>query len=97
MPNQIPETTNTENWKEPTGPLPFRMTNDYLFKYLLQSEEDVLKAIVCSYRDLNPDDIRSIYVMNAIQISDEIADKKMMSSSTTHFSQNPRNFMPLIG
>ena len=49
-----------------TGPLPFRMTNDYLFKVLLQTNTTVLKAIICSFTQLKLEDIKEIIVTNPV-------------------------------
>ncbi|MCM1538541.1 MAG: Rpn family recombination-promoting nuclease/putative transposase [bacterium] len=49
-----------------TGPLPFTLTNDYMFKIVFQSDPDILSALLCSLLDLNPEDIRSIVIANAL-------------------------------
>jgi predicted transposase/invertase (TIGR01784 family) len=70
--------TAEEAWEALSGPLPFRMTSDYLFKYLLQTETDVLKAIICAFLDIMREDIRKITVLNAIKLSDDPAGKEMI-------------------
>ena len=37
-----------DGWKNLTGELPVKMTNDYLFRALLQSDNETLKAILSS-------------------------------------------------
>jgi predicted transposase/invertase (TIGR01784 family) len=54
------------------------MTSDYLFKFLLQSDQDVLKAMVCAYLDIVPDEIRSIRVVNPLSLSDDPRKKEMI-------------------
>jgi predicted transposase/invertase (TIGR01784 family) len=54
------------------------MTSDYLFKFLLQSDPDVLKALVCSYLDIVPDEIRSIHVVNPLSLADDPQKKEMI-------------------
>jgi predicted transposase/invertase (TIGR01784 family) len=65
-------------WESLTGPLPLRMTSDYLFKYLLQSDADVLQAIICAYLDINSNNIRNIQVINTISLADDPAKKEMI-------------------
>jgi predicted transposase/invertase (TIGR01784 family) len=54
------------------------MTSDYLFKYLLQTENDVLNAIICAFLDIEESDIRKTTVLNAIKLSDDPAGKEMV-------------------
>jgi predicted transposase/invertase (TIGR01784 family) len=54
------------------------MTSDYLFKFLLQSDTDVLKALICAYLDISFADIRKIQVTNSITLSDNPAGKEMI-------------------
>ena len=39
---------NQLNYKNATGNIPFNMTNDYMFRALLQSSKGTLKGIVCA-------------------------------------------------
>lgn len=45
-----------------TGPLPVKLTNDYLFRALLQTNEHVLKGLTASLLHLNIGDIHSIRI-----------------------------------
>jgi hypothetical protein len=85
--NILPQ-TETYPWLSFTGPLPFRMTSDYLFKFLLQSNTEVLKALICAYLDISFADIRKIQVTNSITLS--ISDFWTIRSSrkARNFSQN---------
>ncbi|MCR5728037.1 MAG: hypothetical protein K6G24_11290 [Lachnospiraceae bacterium] len=42
-----------------TGPVAIRLTNDYLFKTLLQENDLVLKSLICSLLHLEQDQIKS--------------------------------------
>ena len=49
--------------KIPTsGPLSIPMTNDYLFRALLQKNNHVLKGLVCSLLHLSPEEVRSVTI-----------------------------------
>ena len=63
---------------ELSGTLPFRMTSDILFKIMMQEDTEVLKAIVCSYLDLDTEDIRDIVISNPISLNDDIQGKEMI-------------------
>lgn len=68
----------SSDWSALTGPLPFRMTNDLLFKILLQNKTSVLKALICSYLDLSPSDIKDVCVTNTISLKEDILAKEMI-------------------
>jgi hypothetical protein len=42
------------------GALPYKLTNDYLFRALLQKNQRVLKALLCSLLHLEEKDIVSV-------------------------------------
>lgn len=72
---------------ERTGKLTFTLTNDYLFKVILQRNETVLRALLCSLLGLRPKAIRSIVIANpiepgaAIGSKDAILDIKLILNS----------------
>lgn len=66
------------SWNNLTGALPFRMTNDFLFKILLQENNAVLKAIICAYLDMDSNEIRQIRITNTISLKDDLDAKEMV-------------------
>ena len=60
---------------ERTGKLPFMLTNDYMFKVVLQTDETILCALLCSLLDLTPGDIHSIVITNPFVPGTTIKDK----------------------
>ena len=64
------------DWKKLTGPLPMKMTNDYLFRALLQADEKTLKAIIISVLRLKNEDVQSVLVTNPIKLGEGIDDKE---------------------
>ena len=60
---------------ERTGELPFMLTNDYMFKVVLQTDETILCALLCSLLDLTPGDIHSIVITNPFVPGATIKDK----------------------
>lgn len=57
------------------GPLPYRLTNDYLFRALLQENNNVLKGLICSLLHLHPSAISSAVIMNPIELGASITQK----------------------
>ena len=54
------------------------MTNDYLFRALLQQDENVLKSLLCSLLHLHPDHVRSVAILNPIQLGKKIDEKEFI-------------------
>ena len=61
-----------------TGKLKIPLTNDYMFKALMQENESVLKGLLCSLLSLKEDDIVSTEITNSIILGDDITDKTFM-------------------
>lgn len=58
-----------------SGPLAIPMTNDYLFRALLQQNNKVLKGLICSLLHLSPDEVFSVEIMNPIELGASMNDK----------------------
>ena len=50
----------------------YHMTNDYLFKALLQKNERVLRGLICSLLHLKPDELRSTEIQNPFILSSQL-------------------------
>ncbi|MDE6530853.1 MAG: Rpn family recombination-promoting nuclease/putative transposase, partial [Lachnospiraceae bacterium] len=57
------------------GVIPIRMTNDYLFRALMQRNSNVLKSLICSLLHLDLDDVTSVTILNPIELGETIDDK----------------------
>ena len=53
----------------------YTLTNDYLFRATLQKSKNALKQLICSILGLKYDDIRSIEIMNPIELGKSIEAK----------------------
>ncbi len=60
------------------GPVPIRMSNDYLFRSLLQSNKKVLTGLICSLLHLDFEDVRSVEVTNPIELGTAIIEKTFL-------------------
>ena len=66
-----------DDWKKLTGPLPVKMTNDYLFRALLQADEKTLKAMVASVLHIRVQDVTEIVVTNPIELGETVDSKEL--------------------
>jgi predicted transposase/invertase (TIGR01784 family) len=65
------------NYKEATGKIAYGMTNDYMFKIVLESNHEVLKALICALLHLLITDI-SIEVRNPITPGEPVGSKEFI-------------------
>ena len=63
MNNQI-----LESFMSATGKIDYTMTNNYMFRYILQKHEKVLRGLICSLLHLKSEDIQSIEIKNPINL-----------------------------
>ncbi len=61
-----------------SGPLTIPMTNDYLFRALLQRNNHVLKGLICSLLHLCPDEVKSVKITNPIVLGNALDDKTLI-------------------
>lgn len=59
-----------------TGNILYHMTNDYMFRAVLQKNKKVLEGLVCSLLRLSPSDIQSLEITNPIELGAAIKDKE---------------------
>lgn len=62
-------------WEEAKGPLAIPMTNDYLFRALMQRNNKVLKGLICALLHLSPNEVISVEITNPIELGAAIDDK----------------------
>ncbi len=58
-----------------TGPLVVPLTNDYLFRALLQKNNKVLRGLICSLLHLSLKDVHTAVITNPIELGTTIDDK----------------------
>lgn len=58
-----------------SGTLAIPMTNDYLFRALLQRNNNVLKGLICSLLHLAPEEVDSVEITNPIELGTSVTDK----------------------
>ncbi len=59
-----------------SGPLRFNMTNDYMFRAVLQTNNKVLRGLICSLLHLSEKDVISVEITNPIILGEAIDNKE---------------------
>lgn len=63
------------SYTDTTGVIQYNMTNDYMFRYILQKNEKVLRGLICALLNLKPEQIKSVEIQNPIDLSKSITGK----------------------
>ncbi len=71
-----------------SGPLLIPMTNDYLFRALLQRNNTVLKSLICSLMHLLPEEVSSVEITNPIELGTAINDKTFILDIKINLNDN---------
>lgn len=66
---------NNTDWRNATGPIDYNMTNDYMFRMVLQSSKKVLKGLISSMMYIPTNDINSVEILNPIEPGKSIDGK----------------------
>ena len=61
-----------------SGPLDISLVNDYLFRALLQKNNNVLKALIASLLHMNLSDIKYVKIENEIVLGEQTKDKEFI-------------------
>lgn len=67
----IRKTANVK-WK---GKIRYRLTNDYMFRAVMQKNKNVLKHLVCAILDISVDTVEELDICNPIELGEEINSK----------------------
>lgn len=59
------------------GKIPYNMTNDYMFRTVLQANNKVLRGLICSLLHLEESEVHSVTVTNPIVLGTAIHDKEI--------------------
>ncbi len=67
--------TQATTFRNATGKIDYTMTNDYMFRAVLQENEKVLTGLICSLLHLARSDVRSVVILNPIELGKAIDDR----------------------
>ena len=62
-------------YQNATGAIAHNMTNDYMFRYILQKNEKVLRGLISSLLHLDPNSIKKLTIQNPINLAEDIKGK----------------------
>ena len=61
-----------------TGPIEYKLTNDYLFRAVFQKNTHVLKGLICSLLNLKEAEIQSVEIQNPIKLGESFEEKDII-------------------
>lgn len=61
-----------KNWK---GAIRYRLTNDYMFRAVMQKNKNVLKHLICAIIGIEADTVTELDICNPIELGEEINSK----------------------
>lgn len=67
-----------QSFMEARGFIQYNMTNNYMFRYILQKYNNILKGLICSLLHLNPKNIKSIEIKNPIDLAGDVSGKEFI-------------------
>lgn len=66
------------SYTEAKGVIEYNMTNNYMFRYILQQNKKVLTGLICALLHLKPENVRDIVVTNPIDLAGDVSGKEFI-------------------
>lgn len=66
------------SYAEASGAIRYNMTNNYMFRYILQKNKKVLKGLICALLHLRPEEIIEIEITNPIDLAGDVSGKEFI-------------------
>lgn len=63
-------------FRDVSGPIPYNMTNDYMFRAVLQSNNKVLRGLICALLHLSLQEVASVEIANPVLLGETVTDKE---------------------
>ena len=76
------------SYQEATGVIRYKMTNDYMFRFILQKNQNVLRGLICSLLHLKSEDIKKIEITNPINLSENVVGKEFIMDINIRLNDN---------
>ncbi len=70
------------------GKVEFKLTNDYMFRAVFQTNKVALKGLLCALLHMDEHDIRNIEIKNPIELGKSITDKEFRLDIKIHLNNN---------
>ena len=78
------------SFQDATGPIDFRLTNDYIFKRILEKNEDVLRELIRTLLHLNMGEITHLHILNPIMPGDTLSERGIVLDVNVEINHNTR-------
>lgn len=66
------------SYMDATGVIEYKMTNNYMFRFILQKNQKVLKGLIASLLHLDPTKIRKVEIRNPINLAEDVSGKEFI-------------------
>lgn len=66
------------SYMDATGVIEYKMTNNYMFRFILQKNQKVLKGLIASLLHLNPTEIKKVEIRNPINLAGDVSGKEFI-------------------
>lgn len=89
------------SFQNATGAISYNMTNDYMFRVILQENEFALRGLIGSLLHLNQNEIKSVLITNPIKLGEQIDSKtfildiNLLLNDDTHLNLEMQVVNPL--
>lgn len=77
---------NMLSYLSATGKIDYNMTNNYMFRYILQKNQKVLKGLICALLQVKPESVKNIVIKNPINLSANITGKEFILDINVMFN-----------
>lgn len=78
----------TRSFQAAKGVIQYKMTNNYMFRYILQKNAKVLTGLICSLLHLEPEEVRKIEITNPINLSEDVSGKEYILDINVMLNDN---------
>ena len=82
--------SHPHSFQDATGPVAIRLTNDYIFKRILEKNETVLRALIGSLLHRSIDEITHLHILNPIMPGDAITDRSVVLDVNVEINHGAR-------
>lgn len=76
------------SFMEARGVIEYNMTNNYMFRYILQKNKKVLTGLICSLLHLRPEQIQKVEIKNPINLSGDVSGKEFILDINVMLNDN---------
>ena len=85
------EVSNSDSeYMNANGAVPYGMTNDYMFRAVLQTNNKALQGLICSLLHLKHEDILSVEITNPIILGEAVENKEFRLDINVNMNNNAR-------